>query len=39
MIPEPPKEETNPTEFDHLIKFSLFGRTLSLSLQVKKKQE
>ena len=38
MIP-PPKEDTNPTEFKHDIKFSLFGRTFSLSFTVNKKQE
>jgi hypothetical protein len=39
MIPTKQEEEAPPTEFNHSIKFSLFGRTFSLSLEVQKKQE
>jgi hypothetical protein len=33
------KEDPNPTEFNHDIMFSLFGRTFSLSFKVNKKKE
>ena len=39
MIPEAPQEVPDTTEFNHDIKFSLFGRTFSLSFKVNKKQE
>ena len=39
MIPDSKEEDTDPAEFQHDLKFSLFGRTFSLSLSVIKKKE
>jgi hypothetical protein len=39
MIPEEKEEVPIPTEFNHSLNFSLFGRTFSLSFEVIKKQE
>ena len=39
MIPVEKKEDPDPTEFNHTIQFSLFGKTFSLSFKVNKKQE